>query len=134
MRRSSLVSVGDGHVDGLAGVIVWTSRDRFAAMERFYRETLGLTPRSRRDGFINFAWGDVRLTVAVHDGVEGPSSEPERVMVNLATDDIDATHARLMAAGVPVRRPPERESWGGRVATYGDPDGNTVQLLSRPGS
>lgn len=103
-------------------------------MERFYREILGLTPRSQREGFINFAWGDVRLTVAVHDHVGGSSAEPERVMINLATDDIEAAHARLVAAGVPVRRPPERESWGGRVATYSDPDGNTIQLLSRPGS
>ena len=30
---------------------------------------------------------------------------------------------------VPVHRPPERESWGGLVATLRDPDGNFVQLL-----
>lgn len=137
MAPSTLVSVTEGHggrIDGLAGVIVWTSRERFEAMDRFYCETLRLVPRSRRRGFVNFDWGDVRLTIAAHDELDGPATDPLRIMVNLATEDIDAVHAQLVSAGVPVRRPPERESWGGRVATYADPDGNTVQLLAPPGS
>jgi predicted enzyme related to lactoylglutathione lyase len=55
-------------------------------------------------------------------------------MVNLATDDIDRMHERLVATGAPVVRPPEPESWGGRVATYADPDGNLIQLLALPGT
>jgi len=53
-------------------------------------------------------------------------------MVNLAVDDIRAAHARLVGAGVTFRRPPEREAWGGWVATFADPDGNTLQLLQLP--
>jgi catechol 2,3-dioxygenase-like lactoylglutathione lyase family enzyme len=34
-----------------------------------------------------------------------------------------------MAAGVVFERPPEREDWGGTVATFHDPDGNTLQLF-----
>lgn len=121
-------------VTGLAGVIVWTSAARFPAMAAFYRESLGLEPRSERPGFVNFAWGEVRLTVTVHDRVEGPAADPLRVMVNLATDDIDGMHDRLVAAGAPVVRSPEPEPWGGRVATYADPDGNLIQLLALPGT
>lgn len=121
-------------VTGLAGVIVWTSAARFPAMAAFYRESLGLEPRSERPGFVNFAWGEVRLTVSIHDRVEGPAADPLRVMVNLATDDIDGMHDRLVAAGAPVVRPPEPEPWGGRVATYADPDGNLIQLLALPGT
>jgi uncharacterized glyoxalase superfamily protein PhnB len=29
-------------------------------------------------------------------------------------------------------RPPEREDWGGHVATLLDPDGNVVQLFQLP--
>ena len=29
----------------LAGVLVWTTHERFEAMRRFYVETVGLTPR-----------------------------------------------------------------------------------------
>lgn len=122
-----------GHdITGLAGVIVWTPADGFGAMRDFYVHTLGLTPRSDRDGFVNFDWDRTRLTVAVHDGVAGTAADPLRIMVNLEVGDITAVHARLAAAGVVFTRPPEREPWGGTVATFADPDGNTLQLLAMP--
>ena len=101
-------------------------------MARFYRDVLGMTPRRDRDGFISFEWGDVRLTITVHDGVSGRSGDPLRTMVNLAVDDVHAAHARIAAAGVPARRAPEREEWGGWVCTLEDPDGNLVQLFQMP--
>ena len=45
---------------------------------------------------------------------------------------MDAMHQRLILAGVPCLRVPELESWGGRVATYADPDGNVIQLFELP--
>lgn len=119
-------------ITGLAGVLVWTEAPRFPAMRRFYVETLGLRPRSDRDGFVNFAWDDQRLTVSVHAGVGGPARDPLRLMLNLRVPDIDATHRRLRDAGVAFSRPPEDEPWGGRVATFHDPDGNTLQLMQLP--
>lgn len=116
-------------ITGLAGVLIWTEAARFEAMSRFYRETLGLVPRTVKPDFVNFDWGGVRLSVGVHSGVRDGSADPLRVMVNLAVDDIRAVHARLAAAGVAFRRPPEREAWGGWVATFSDPDGNTLQLV-----
>lgn len=112
----------------LAGILVWTQADRFEAMARFYRDTLGLEPRSERRGFINFEWGDVRLTIATHDDVVGTTSEPERMMVNLDVRDIGAVHTRLQDAGVVFSREPSEERWGW-VATMSDPDGNTIQLI-----
>ena len=50
-------------------------------------------------------------------------------MVNLGVKDIHAEHERLVSKGVEFTRPPEREHWGGWVATFSDPDGNTIQLL-----
>lgn len=116
-------------IAGTAGVIVWTDRSRHGAMASFYRDTLGMVPHSDRAGFINFEWGAFRLTIAVHDGVSGPTTDPGRVMINLEVADIDATHTRLVEAGVTFIRPPEAESWGGRIATFSDPDGNVLQLL-----
>lgn len=116
-------------VSGIAGVIVWTEAGRFPAMASFYRDVLGCTPRSDRAGFVNFAWGDVRLTVSVHSRVHGPTTEPHRIMVNLLVEDLDRVAARVAALGVAFVRPPETESWGGRVATVADPDGNLVQFM-----
>ncbi len=121
-----------GQIQGVAGVLIWTEAERFPAMASFYRDRLGLRPRSSRPDFINFDWGGVRLSVSVHDRVSGQSRDPHRIMVNLAVDDIRAAHARLAAAGVVFTRAPEEEEWGGRVATFLDPDGNLVQLLQLP--
>ena len=121
-----------GKIQGFAGVLIWTEAKRFEAMARFYRDQLGLTPRTSKPDFINFEWGGVRLSVSVHDRVHGTSADPLRIMVNLAVDDIHAVHARLAGAGVVFTRKPEAEEWGGRVATFLDPDGNLIQLLELP--
>lgn len=117
-------------IQGLAGVIIWTDDlDRLVA---FYRDTLGLTPHSVRPDFVTFTFGDVRLSIGRHSEVSGPSRDPYRIMVNLAVDDIHAIAAELQLRGVAFLRPPEQEHWGGRVATFRDPDGNLLQLLQQP--
>jgi predicted enzyme related to lactoylglutathione lyase len=121
-----------GRIQGLAGVLIWTEAERFEAMAQFYRDQLGLTPRTSKPDFINFDWGGVRLSVGVHDRVHGTSRDPLRMMVNLAVDDIRAAHSRLAAAGVIFTRAPDAEEWGGQVATFLDPDGNLIQLLQLP--
>ena len=116
-------------ITGVAGLIIWTEPERHAAMADFYRDVVGLKPRSDRDGFINFEFGAMRLTVARHDGVNGSSKDPLRMMVNLDVGDIHGVHRRLVDAGVAFTRLPEQEPWGGWIATFNDPDGNTVQLM-----
>ncbi len=116
-------------ITGLAGVIIYTTTARYAAMRSFYIDVLGLNPRSDRDGFVNFELGVQRLTVTVHSELAGPATDPLHVMVNLATSDIESDYAAAVGAGAHALRPPERESWGGTIATLTDPDGNIVQLL-----
>ena len=115
-----------------AGVLVFTSSERFDEMARFYRDVLGLPVRSDRPGFINFVFGDQRLTVAIHSAVSGPSHDPDRLMINFSTLDAASAVAHLVAAGVDIVRNAEREKWGGWVATFRDPDGNLLQLLEFP--
>jgi catechol 2,3-dioxygenase-like lactoylglutathione lyase family enzyme len=119
-------------IEGLAGVLIWTEAARFPEMVRFYRDTLGLHPRSVRSDFVNFDWRGVRLSVGVHDWIHGRSRDALRIMINLTVGDIRAVHQRLAAAGVGFTRVPEREDWGGWVATFADPDGNTLQLMQLP--
>lgn len=111
----------------LTGVLISTSVTDYPAMRSFYVETLGLSPRSDRLGFVNFDFGHCRLTIAVHDRVHGSAAEPERIMVNLAVPDAAEIVGRLPESV--VVRPPEREKWGGIVATVRDPGGNLIQFL-----
>lgn len=119
-------------ISGLAGVVIWTTAERFPALRAFYLDTLGLAARSDRAGFVSFVLSqadDVRLNISVHHEVEGSARDPLRIMLLLRVDDIHATSARLRASGVPFMREPEREPWGGWITTFTDPDGNIVQLL-----
>lgn len=116
-------------IEGLAGVIIWT--DDLERLLIFYRDTLGLPLQSLQPAFAAFALGDVRFSIGVHSQVSGPSRDPHRVMVNLAVSDIHGVHIELAARGVQFIRDPEREHWGGWVATLRDPDGNLLQLLQQ---
>ena len=104
--------------------------DQPSALARFYGEVLGLRRVERfADPVFEAAGGFIRILD--HSEISGPTREPARAQINLFVDDVEAEFARVLAADVSVRvhRPPERESWGGLVATLRDPDGNFVQLL-----
>ncbi len=116
-----------GHMNG---VIVWTGN--LPVLRKFYCETLGLRPHSDRPHFVSFKWGGLRFSIGSHDAVSGQTREPYRIMVNFDVDDIHAVHQRLAGEGVEFIRQPEREHWGGWVASFEDPDGNIVQLLEQP--
>ena len=114
-------------IEGLAGVLVWTEADRFPAMARFYRDTLGLTPRSDKSDFINFDWNGVRLSVGVHAGVRGASREPLRVMLNLTVADIQAVYDEWSACGAEFLTPPQDR--GSEIRCYiRDPDGHLIEV------
>ena len=117
-------------IDGVVGVIIWT--DRLDVMTEFYRDTLGFPVHSIRPNFVAFEWGGMRFSIGTHEHVSGRTTEPERIMINLGTQDIHKTHETLKARGVEFVRLPEQEHWGGWVATLRDPDGNTLQLLQQP--
>lgn len=51
----------------------------------------------------------------------------------LEVEDCDAEYCRLTSAGVPVVKPPATYPWGARSAWFRDPDGNIVDVYSRPG-
>jgi len=114
-------------IQSVAGVIVWT--ERLEPMAAFYRDVLGLPLHSTHPDFVAFELGGMRLSVGEHSMVHGHTSEPHRVMVNLGVVDIHRSYETLRAHGVEFVRPPEREQWGGWVATFRDPDGNLLQLL-----
>lgn len=59
------------------------------------------------------------------------TSATSRVSIGFVAEDLDGLHRRLTRDGVEVVTPPGAQPWG-RVATYRDPDGNTVSVTERP--
>lgn len=114
-------------ITGLVGITLWSSD--LERMFHFYHDILRLPLHSRHDDFVAFGLGDVRFNIGLHDRVHGASADPYRVMPHLGVDGIHGEYRRLKREGVEFIRPPEREHWGGWVATLKDPDGNILQLL-----
>lgn len=113
-------------IDGIAGLVITSGQGE--ALAKFYRDVLGFTAHSDRPDGAQFKWGNFRLTIGSHSAVNGGAKDPYRMMINLLVTDIHAVHRRLVERGVKFIRPPERERWGW-LATFHDPDGNTLQLL-----
>ena len=117
-------------IEAIIGLTIWT--DDVETLVRFYRDTLRLNLRDYKQGWANFAWGEMRLNLGLHDRVKGKARDPHRIMVSFRVSDIDAEYQRLMEKDVEFIRVPEPEHWGGKVATFLDPDGNVLQLLQFP--
>ncbi|MFI9254017.1 VOC family protein [Streptomyces sp. NPDC053069] len=99
---------------------------------RFYRDVLGFTVTADRD-MPQGRWLQVApegaQTVFTLSGPGMGGFEPGSARgIMLVTTDVDADCARLAAAGTPVQGPDELP-WG-RMASFTDPDGNGLMLLT----
>lgn len=94
----------------------------------WYTEHLGLTERWRRPGVACLNLGETPLTLLeVKDGFR-PAEEPP---FNFYVQDIDAAHARLKAAGIPVDETITEEP-GVRWFDFSDPYGNRLEVCWWP--
>ncbi|MEU6088277.1 VOC family protein [Streptomyces sp. NPDC047085] len=99
---------------------------------RFYRDVLGFTVTADRD-MPQGRWLQVApegaQTVFTLSGPGMGGFEPGSARgIMLVTTDVDADCARLTEAGIPVQGPDELP-WG-RMASFTDPDGNGLMLLT----
>ncbi len=92
----------------------------------FYRDLLGLPLKYQFPDYAGFDVGGVELGLKTWGGKEPPrEGEP---VVNFLVDDVDRAFQELSAKGVRFTKGPEDTRWGGRIALFQDPDGNTLQL------
>lgn len=107
--------------------------DDYDAARAFYVDTLGLPLAWEMAEF--GAFGVVVepvqfiITRALEESLLGAA--PGRfVGVSIAVDDIDAVYRDLTAKGVPFVGEPEKQPWGGTLAYFRDPSGNTLTLMA----
>ncbi len=111
-------------------------RDIVAA-RRFYVEILGLPIKAdgTQYGYCVFRSGGTDLVI---EAVADDAPEEDRALVGRFTglsfkvQDASAKHKELQALGVPFTGPPEKQFWGGVLATFQDPSGNGLQLVELP--
>jgi predicted enzyme related to lactoylglutathione lyase len=63
----------------------------------------------------------------------GPARPPREVILDFLVRDVDAEYPRIAAMGVGWVLPPTTQPWGSRSMIFNDPEGNLVNVFSRPG-
>ena len=116
-------------IQGVAGTIIWT--ENFTELLDFYRNVFVTEHKSIKGKFASFDFGETKFCLVIHKNVKGISKEIYRVMINLRTEDIFFEYERLQALGVKFIRIPEKENWGGWIATFLDPDNNVIQMIQQ---
>lgn len=103
----------------------------------FYSTSLGLPIKADgiAHGYCVFDAGNSELVV---EAVAQDAPEDEQVLVGRFTglsfqvSDVHQKHKELSARGVVFSGLPEKQFWGGTLATLRDPDGNEIQIVHRP--
>ena len=114
------------------------------ALQRFYRERLGLAVAREYPGGIVFHAGNGFIEVPAHlspdgngetpggEGAEHARSADRSAALWLQVRDVHAAAGELRAAGVDVAREPRTEPWGLIEMHIHDPDGRLLILVEIP--
>jgi len=102
--------------------------------QTFYEQTLELPLQAGRadEGFCVFGAGSCQLVIEM---VTQDAPQEDQMLVGRFTglsftvNDIRARYQELCARGVRFTGAPERQGWGGTLATFSDPAGNEMQLV-----
>jgi len=99
----------------------------------FYRDQIGLKLvfADSESGWAHFEVGPVHIGIerCVLGEPEADALVGRFVGISLAVSDIQHTYKELSSAGVQFSSPPTKQTWGGVLAHFKDPDGNIVTLL-----
>jgi catechol 2,3-dioxygenase-like lactoylglutathione lyase family enzyme len=109
---------------------VWSITLHVSDMKRavkFYEETLGLEKKYEFSSYAGFECGGVEIGLIPASG-ERQETSLTSPSVEFLVDDVDKFCDRLNRAGVGFIKGLHDEPWGGRQATFADPDGNILEI------
>lgn len=94
---------------------------------KFYEEILGLEKKYEYPSYVGFECGGVEI------GLIPKTAEEQKVSllspsVEFLVDDVDKACKELKKKGVKFTKELHDEPWGGRQATFTDPDGNVLEI------
>ncbi|HUD44759.1 MAG TPA: VOC family protein [Patescibacteria group bacterium] len=98
----------------------------------FYKKVLEKDPEWDMGGYSAFQAGDALLIIGPHDKIHGKSTQPERIIINFVTEDIEKDFDRIKGLGAKEIAAPYQmgENADMQIATLSDPDGNYFQLTT----
>ncbi len=102
------------------------------ALNEFYSKVFETKPQWEQGGYYGYKVGEVYFMIGPHDKVKGKSQNPERILLNFRTTDVEKEFERIKAAGATVIAEPYHpgEEPKGTIATFADLDGNYFQIAT----
>ena len=93
---------------------------------KFYEETLGLEKKYEFSSYVGFECGGIEIGLIPQP--KGKMTGKVSPTVQFLVDDADRFCGELKAKGVELVNELHDETWGGRQATFKDPDGNVLEI------
>jgi len=107
------------------GITFYVSDLKRAA--KFYEETLDLEKKYEYSSYVGFECGGVEIGL-IQKLTQGQKVSPLSPSVEFLVDDVEKAYNELKNKGVKFIKELHDESWGGRQATFTDPDGNILEI------
>ena len=92
----------------------------------FYEKTLGLNKKYEYSSYVGLDCGGIEIGLRPREGMKPSEHMPS---VEFLVDDVDDVCQTLRNKGVKFTREPHDEPWGGREASFRDPDGNVLEIM-----
>lgn len=99
------------------------------ALAKFYEKVFDKAPDMADGDWAGWQVGSCFFNIGEHSEVKGKAKEPQRIILNLETDDVKEEFERIKKIGATVIKEPY-EMQGAWIATFADPDGNYFQLMT----
>ncbi|MEM3458074.1 MAG: VOC family protein [Candidatus Bathyarchaeia archaeon] len=94
---------------------------------KFYEEILGLEKKYEYSSYVGFECGGVEIGL-IPKLTEGEKVSLLSPSVEFLVDDVSKACEELKKKGVKFTKELHDEPWGGRQATFTDPDGNVLEI------
>lgn len=111
----------------LNSIMIGTAQPKVLA--DFYEKVLGRPADMTEGDWSMWQVGNCSLSIGEHSEVKGQAKEPARIILNLETTAVKEEFERLKQIKATVIKEPY-EMGGGWIATFADPDGNFIQLVT----
>lgn len=110
-----------------SSVLVGSSQPKVIA--DFYEKVFGRTADWNENNYRAWKVGSAYLVIGEHSDVNGKAKEPQRVILNFETKEVQEEFERIRDLGAIVIKELYKfqNSW---IATFADPDGNYFQVMS----
>ena len=105
----------------------------------FYQRLSGIEAVRLADGFAEMRFEGSTLAISSEHLIKlfnvgaATAAANQSAILEFEVEDVDAVFERMMAFGTTIVMPKTLMPWGNRSLLLRDPDGNLVNVFSRPG-